>query len=299
MGQPAITDPLQSFRLRTPPLVLQSSLSGIPVRLSEFSGGAGHGLTAQRAPEDMYLVQLRLLDCARCDYFVDGQHVPRKGKRAGMIEVHDLLTLPRADIQDPFHLMYFQVPRAAFASLACETAGQRNGELQVAPGAIVDDPVARELFLAIRPALNSPLGKNRLFVDHVLQALLLHIAARFQSGRQNQDTQPRLARWQELRLRELIDASLSDALTLEELAMQVKLSPRQLSRAFRGSFDVPPYRYLMQRRILKAQQLLCSSELSLLDIALATGFSSQSHFNRVFRALARLSPGEWRRQHRR
>jgi transcriptional regulator GlxA family with amidase domain len=54
----------------------------------------------------------------------------------------------------------------------------------------------------------------------------------------------------------------------------------------------------MNLRITRAQQLLLDGELSLAQIAFATGFSEQSHLTRVFRSIVGVSPGSWRRDRR-
>lgn len=58
---------------------------------------------------------------------------------------------------------------------------------------------------------------------------------------------------------------------------------------------VPPHRWLLDRRVQRAKELLPDSKLSLSDVALACGFGDQSHFTRTFTAAVRLSPGVWRR----
>ena len=61
-------------------------------------------------------------------------------------------------------------------------------------------------------------------------------------------------------------------------------SAAKLAGAFRQSVGMPPHRYLLKRRIERARDLLRDPSLSLLEVALACGFSDQSHFTRLFRA---------------
>ncbi len=56
-----------------------------------------------------------------------------------------------------------------------------------------------------------------------------------------------------------------------------------------------PHQWLLTRRVSKARSLLADSTLTLAEIALACGFSSQSHFNRAFAANIGTTPGRWRR----
>jgi AraC-like DNA-binding protein len=56
-----------------------------------------------------------------------------------------------------------------------------------------------------------------------------------------------------------------------------------------------PHQWLLGRRIGKAKTLLTESSFTLSQIALACGFSSQSHFNAAFKSAMGISPGQWRR----
>jgi AraC-like DNA-binding protein len=87
-------------------------------------------------------------------------------------------------------------------------------------------------------------------------------------------------------------------LSIEEIAGKVGLSPAQFSRAFKISTGTPPYRWQLNLRIFKAQELLRYGSLSLAEIALATGFTEQSHFTRIFKKVTGASPGAWQRDHR-
>ncbi len=104
-----------------------------------------------------------------------------------------------------------------------------------------------------------------------------------------------LAPWQLRRAEALMSENLSVQVSLGKVAEECGLSVRHLARAFRQSTGVPPHRWLLDRRVERAKQLLPNSKLSLSDIALACGFGDQSHFTRTFTAAVRLSPGVWRR----
>jgi AraC-like DNA-binding protein len=104
-----------------------------------------------------------------------------------------------------------------------------------------------------------------------------------------------LAPWQLKRAEALMSENLSVQVPLGQVAEECGLSVRHLARAFRQSTGVPPHRWLLDRRVERAKELLPDSKLSLSDVALACGFGDQSHFTRTFTAAVRLSPGLWRR----
>jgi AraC family transcriptional regulator len=116
-------------------------------------------------------------------------------------------------------------------------------------------------------------------------------------GQPEQDRKgSRLAPWQIRCLVEYMEAHLSDAIRLSELAALARLSLSHFSRAFRKSFGMPPHRWYMNVRIRRAQVLLLETSLPLTDVAAATGFADQSHLTRVFHRQVGIPPALWRRE---
>jgi AraC-like DNA-binding protein len=108
-----------------------------------------------------------------------------------------------------------------------------------------------------------------------------------------------LAPWQQRRAEDMLLAGLVRGVRLDEVARRCNLSLSQFGRTFKKTTGLTPHRWLVQRRLDRAQDLLLWSTLSLAQIALDCGFSEQSHFTRTFTRLVGTSPGEWRRQRRR
>jgi len=96
------------------------------------------------------------------------------------------------------------------------------------------------------------------------------------------------------RVREHVEGHLSESMDLAELAAIAGLSVFHFARAFKQSAGVTPHHYLVHRRIERAQEMLARSALPLSEIALATGFSDQSHLARHFRQMLGMTPGQFR-----
>ncbi len=90
--------------------------------------------------------------------------------------------------------------------------------------------------------------------------------------------------------------SLARPLSVRAIADAVQLSPSRLSHLFKAQIGIPPARFVELRRIERAQALLATSSLPIGAIAEATGFSSQFYFATRFKALAGMSPSDWRRR---
>jgi AraC family transcriptional regulator len=106
----------------------------------------------------------------------------------------------------------------------------------------------------------------------------------------------RLAPRQLRRATEFIIEHLSETVRLRDLAAITGLSQSQFGRAFKASTRLSPHRWQLNARIEKAQDLLLSDTLPLSEIALVTGFTEQSHFNRTFKNVVGISPGAWQRE---
>ena len=161
------------------------------------------------------------------------------------------------------------------------------GSVVVHPPAV--HTLAQVLFDTLRTeAPNTPLLAH---VALALRAILPCTAGRDDPGA------PRggLAGWQERRAIAYMEERLDQSFPVSDVADACGLSVNHFSRAFRRSIGKPPHRWLLDRRIQRAQDMLRINHLSLADIALACGFAEQSHFTRVFTRTVGMPPGAWRR----
>ena len=92
----------------------------------------------------------------------------------------------------------------------------------------------------------------------------------------------------------LIQNSLEDEMTAEDLAEQVGSSRRQLERLFRRFLGKSPMAYRQELRLWRARDLVLGTGMSITEVAFASGFSSNSHFSARFKMLFGLSPREAR-----
>ena len=101
-----------------------------------------------------------------------------------------------------------------------------------------------------------------------------------------------------LQIIELMEANLAEPLTLVEIADAVGLSRRQIERLFRQDMGRSPARYYLEIRLDRARRLLAQSTMPVVDVAVACGFVSASHFSKCYREIYRCSPQQERAQRR-
>ena len=97
-----------------------------------------------------------------------------------------------------------------------------------------------------------------------------------------------------LKVVELMEMNLEEPLPRSELAGRTGLSTRQLERLFRKYLARTPTRYYQELRLYRARMLLTQTSLSVLDVALACGFISASHFSKCYREFFAKTPREER-----
>ncbi|WP_071795507.1 GlxA family transcriptional regulator [Natronohydrobacter thiooxidans] len=126
----------------------------------------------------------------------------------------------------------------------------------------------------------------------------------YSSIRTNRDTQrlsiparigvrhPKLAR-----VIEFMENHIEDPISPSDLAQEVDMSTRQLERLFRRYLNRSPKRYYMELRLERARNLLMQTDMSVISVALATGFTSPSHFSKCYRAYYDTTPYRERGAH--
>ncbi len=88
----------------------------------------------------------------------------------------------------------------------------------------------------------------------------------------------------------MMEANIEDPISPGKLAENVGMSTRQLERLFRRYLDRSPKRYYMELRLQKARNLLMQTDMSVINVALACGFSSPSHFSKCYRTQYHTTP---------
>lgn len=83
-------------------------------------------------------------------------------------------------------------------------------------------------------------------------------------------------------------------LTLQTVADYVHLNASYFSAIFSDNYGITFKDYLNQTRIEKAKQLLTTSNYSIIEIAVSTGYEDQSYFTKMFKKLTGISPGRYR-----
>lgn len=96
---------------------------------------------------------------------------------------------------------------------------------------------------------------------------------------------------------QMMEANIEEPISPSVLAKDVGMSTRQLERLFRRYLNRSPKRYYMELRLQKARNLLMQTDMSVINVALACGFASPSHFSKCYRAHYDTTPYRERGSH--
>ena len=203
------------------------------------------------------------------------------------------------EIVSPLECLYiFLAPLATAAScLADFDLDPSRAELVRTPAA--SDPLLKEVAAALHGIISRPPEPtDRLFIDSAGAMLAAHLVSKYSNITQHAAPTPSLSYQKLKRVLDLIEIRFADEIGLDELAAEACLSPFHFSRLFQKATGLSPHRYLTERRVREAKSKLEEGRLSLVEIALESGFGSQGNLNRVFRRRTGLTPGQFRSQRR-
>jgi len=96
----------------------------------------------------------------------------------------------------------------------------------------------------------------------------------------------------------LIEAGVGQSIKVNELALRIGISRRDLLRLFRKELNNTPSRILGQRRLDRARSLVLNTSLPMITIAESVGFSSQSHLTSSYHAEFGITPAQQRREYK-
>ncbi len=96
---------------------------------------------------------------------------------------------------------------------------------------------------------------------------------------------------------QMMENNIEEPISPSLLAKEVGMSTRQLERLFRRYLNRSPKRYYMELRLQKARNLLMQTDMSVINVALACGFASPSHFSKCYRAHYDTTPYRERGTH--
>jgi AraC family transcriptional regulator len=227
----------------------------------------------------------------------DGKTFVNGMTRSGTVTVIPAGSSSKWDIYQPLSVVQLYLPQATLQRVAREASTATPSDL--VERTAHPDSVTSRLLLSAADALEGSAALDALF-RHQLTDLL---ATRLLAAHAGSPTrfQPAIGGLSPTVLRRAIERLRSDSdadVSLAALAADAGLSRFHFCRAFKESTGLSPHAWLPQHQLEQAMNLLRSTDDSIVSIAAALGYSSQTACAAAFRKLTGETPSDWRRRAR-
>lgn len=218
--------------------------------------------------------------------------------RPGTVTVIPAGSTSRWDIPRPLEVIHFYLPQQTLERVALEAGTAASADLR--ERSAHPDPVTSRLLLSAADVLGGNAALDALFRQQMTDLLATRLLAAHTGG-DPVTIQPVIGGLSPGTLRRAIERLHSDVdtdVSLAALASDAGLSRFHFCRAFKESTGLSPHAWLRQHRLEQAMNMLRNTDDSIVSIAVALGYASQTAFAAAFRKLTGETPSDWRRRMR-
>ncbi len=253
---------------------------------------------SQRIPEEAAIhvsIAIRPVPLGSYELLIDDRGIDIPYIPEFRTSIIDLQSRPLCSLDCGFDYIHYHVPRAGLEEIA------RDHHIKPVEtykfGICEDDLVIAQLTKNVLPLATSQNWSSRLALDQFSLMFGAHLLQTYGGLARLPDVVARgLAPWQARRAAEVLRSRLDGGVRLSVLAQECGMSVSHFARSFRSTFGISAHRWLSQRRIDTAKELMLTTTSPLVEIALESGFSDQAAFTRTFQQVVGASPGRWRRE---
>jgi AraC family transcriptional regulator len=203
----------------------------------------------------------------------------------------------RATRPEPFEPMHVYLSLPLYERARKEVWGEAAPARPLREISGQNDPVLSTFLGQLRDELIANHPPSALFVQGIAQSLSVYLVRNYTDtlARPLRQHRAGLSAFTLRKVTDLMEQQLANGIELDRLARAADLSVFHFSRLFKKATGFSPSQYFIRMRMSKARLLLRETSQSVIDVGLAVGYSSPSHFAHVFRREVGVSPTDYRR----
>jgi AraC family transcriptional regulator len=180
--------------------------------------------------------------------------------------------------------------------MAGEAFDMNPDQIEVKTSLIANDPLLQQFMLAVKDEIERGNPCGLLYGETAAQMMALHLLSKHcVLSPKIKNCKHGLAPGQLRKVLEYIDVNLDCNISLHALAKLGQMSNYHFLRMFKRSTGLTPLQYITRRRMQVAKELLAKTGLSIIEIALETGYESASHFIDLFKRHHGVTPTAFRK----
>jgi AraC family transcriptional regulator len=217
----------------------------------------------------------------------------RRRMEPGDIHIHPNNTLVYKRWQASSRMLFMAVDYTYITKVVSDVFHRHS--IGLTPRIGIRDPVIEGFSRAWREELQRRGAGGRIHAEALAISLIVHLFWTYGEG--GADFHTAANGTNSVRLRKVIDyieSNFGEDISLWTLASIAGLSTHYFNEVFKAEIRIAPHHYLIERRIHHAKEFLLGSDMPIAEIAIAVGFSGQSHFTFNFRKLTGTTPLRFR-----
>ncbi|WP_454659218.1 helix-turn-helix domain-containing protein [Bosea beijingensis] len=201
----------------------------------------------------------------------------------------------RTEGEDPFQVMHLYLSIPLIERAAAAVFDKASGKITLRDVSGGRDATLSHILSLLQSELIAEGSASTLFVEGLAQSLAVHLVRHYAVSDAHAPARNALPGSKLRRAIAFMGDHLQEPFDLGRLAQAAGYSEFHFSRLFKSATGLAPSRYFIRHRMTRARQLLQETDTSIIQIAMAVGYSSPSHFAQIFRRETGQSPSDYRR----
>jgi AraC family transcriptional regulator len=243
-------------------------------------------------PDHYHLLDLHASEPVRASIRLDGREIRETRLHHGDINILPAGSTGRWHLDARSSALLVRLAPTILEE-AADAVSSKSNRAQLRPAIRMRDPHIEHVGWLLKDERLAGYPRGGLWLESAAYALAMRLVRRPDDSLKLPQLLARaMPKWRLRRVCEHIDANLDQDLSLRELAAAAGFSVPHFKVLFRHSIGLPVHRYVVERRVERARQLILHGERPMTDIALDVGFSHQSHMTRCVQRVLGLGPRE-------